>query len=140
MENINKYLDIIKAPWHIRNKVTASIYVVKRFFGEDIEINHIFISNWVNNDAYEYGDSLWIFTSNQIIEFLNFKVNNDCDALEFKVYTLQSAILVSRIESISYYESSIEMKLPSGELIKLRGIGSNQSYLIDIHKELIKCS
>lgn len=140
MENINKYLDMIEVPWYMRSKITASIYTAKRFFGEDIKINHIFISNWQNNDTYEYGDSLWIFTSNQIIEFLNFKVNNDCDVVEFKVHTLQSAILVSRIESISYYESSIEMKLPSGELIKLRGIGSNQSYLIDIHKELIGCN
>lgn len=139
MENINNYLDMISFPKHMRIKITASIYTAKRFFGEDIKINHIFISNWQNNDTYEYGDSLWIFTSNKIIEFLNFKVNNDDDAEEFKVYTLQSAILVSRIEYI-HQEVSIEMQLPSGELIKLRGIGSNQSYLIDIHKELIGCN
>lgn len=139
MINISEYIiNTIRAPWDICDKVMTSIDVVKRFLGKDLEINHIFISNWLNNNNYEYGDSLWIFTNNHIIECLNYKnIMNDCDLLEFKTYALESAIIFSRITSINYSESSIEIQLPNGESANFRGINGNHSHLISIYKVLI---
>lgn len=138
MENINQYMSVIDAAWHIRNKISQLTDVIKEFLGKELQIKYIFVSNWINDQKsnYEYGDSLWIFTECNLIECVDFDKCNDPYKCKFNVHEL-GAIQFSQITSLDYKDVMIDIQLPNSNIINFRAVNSNRSHLIKIYQDLL---
>lgn len=136
MEDFNKYMAVIEAPWYIRTGVVQSMDTVKRFLGKELRIKQVFISNWINEkgDNYEYDNSLWIFTECNLIECADFKSCTNSDNCKFKIYSLGAA-LYSQITCVSYNAARIDIQLPTNETIVFRAVAGNLSYLANIYRK-----
>lgn len=136
MINIEQYLRDIDAPWNVRNAVVYFISTLKKFLGNDLEVKYLFISTWLVDREYEYGDALWLFTKNNMIKCSHLKDTGMGNKPEFDIYTLGVSTLHSNIKVGKYNQVDIEIQLANGEVESFKAIGENSPYLVSLYKEV----